>query len=222
MKLSNEILAVIKNFSGINQGIEFKKGNVLSTISAGKTVLAQAKFKEEFPEDFCIYDLNKFLQVHSFFKDGPELNVKGGDVIFEGKNGKFSYRTTAKSMIVTPPDKELKLGSIDLSFTLTDAVYADLMKAVATIGAPNISIVSDGDKITLVAFDAKDDSQNTFTLEVGEGNGKVYNIVFKTENIKMVPGNYEVQISFKGLSHFKNTNGLIQYWVAFEAKESKF
>ena len=221
MKLSNETVAIIKNFSGINQGIEFRKGNVLSTISAGKTVLAKATLKEDIPEDFCIYDLNKFLNVQNFYKDGT-LEVVGADVIFKATNNKYNYRTTAKSMIVTPPDKDLKLKSVDLSFTLSDTNYALLMKAVAMSNSPNIAIVSDGEKINVVANDVKDDSHDVFTMEVGEGNGKSYNIVFKTENIKMVPGNYEVEISFSGLSHFKNTNGLIQYWVAFEAKESKY
>jgi len=74
---------------------------------------------------------------------------------------------------------------------------------------------------TKITFDANDNSAHTNAIEVGTGNGKQYNIVFKTENIKLIPGSYDVQISFKGISHFKNTKDDIQYWIAFEAKESK-
>jgi hypothetical protein len=38
----------------------------------------------------------------------------------------------------------------------------------------------------------------------------------------MIAGTYDVEISAKGLSSFKNKNVDIQYWVATESKESKF
>ena len=91
MKLSNETLSVLKNFSGINQGIEFKKGNKLSTVSSGKTVLAQATIKDDIPQDFCVYDLNQFLSVHSMFKNGVELEFDESNVIFKGDRSKIKY-----------------------------------------------------------------------------------------------------------------------------------
>ena len=220
MKLSTETLSVLKNFSAINQGIEFKKGNKLTTISAGKSVLAQAILKDDFPEDFCVYDLNQFLSVYSLFKDATELEFDSANVIFNGGRRKTKFRKAAKEMIVTPPNKEIKLDEVDCSFTLTTEDYADIMKASSVLSSPNISVQSDGESVELVAYDAKDDAQHTNSINVGAGNGKSYKIVFKTENIKMVPGEYEVQISFKGFAHFKNTKDDIQYWVAFEKNES--
>lgn len=220
MKLSTETLSVLKNFSAINQGIEFKKGNKLTTISAGKSVLAQAILKDDFPEDFCVYDLNQFLSVYSLFKDATELEFDSANVIFNGGRRKTKFRKAAKEMIVTPPNKEIKLDEVDCSFTLTTEDYADIMKASSVLSSPNISVQSDGESVELVAYDAKDDAQHTNSINVGVGNGKSYKIVFKTENIKMVPGEYEVQISFKGFAHFKNTKDDIQYWVAFEKNES--
>jgi hypothetical protein len=220
MKLSNETLSVLKNFSSINQGIEFKKGNKLTTISAGKSVLAQAILKDDFPEDFCVYDLNQFLSVYSLFKDATELEFDSANVIFNGGRRKTKFRKAAKEMIVTPPNREIKLDEVDCSFTFTSEDYADIMKASSVLSSPNISVQSDGESVELVAYDAKDDAQHTNSINVGAGNGKSYKIVFKTENIKMVPGEYEVQISFKGFAHFKNTKDDIQYWVAFEKNES--
>jgi len=220
MKLSSETLSVLKNFSSINQGIEFKKGNKLTTISAGKSVLAQAILKDDFPEDFCVYDLNQFLSVYSLFKDATELEFDSANVIFNGGRRKTKFRKAAKEMIVTPPNKEIKLDEVDCSFTFTSEDYADIMKASSVLSSPNISVQSDGESVELVAYDAKDDAQHTNSINVGAGNGKSYKIVFKTENIKMVPGEYEVQISFKGFAHFKNTKDDIQYWVAFEKNES--
>lgn len=220
MKLSNETLVVLKNFSTINQGIQFKKGNKLTTVSSGKTVLAQANLKDEFPQDFCVYDLNQFLSVHSLFKDS-EIDFDDSNILIGAGRKRTKYRMTAKEMIVTPPEKEITLPSIDCSFTLTSEDYDSIMKSSSVLSSPHIGIVSDGDKVQIQTFDAQDNSAHTFSIEVGEGNGKKYTIVFKTENIKLIPGSYSVEISFKGIGHFKNTKEDIQYWIAFEAKDSK-
>jgi hypothetical protein len=221
MKLSNETLAVLKNFSTINQGIEFKKGKKLKTMSTGKTVLAEANLKDDFPKDFCVYDLNQFLSVHGLFKDSAELNFDDKNVIFTSGKRKTNYRMTEKSMIVTPPEKELNLSSAECAFTLTAEDYEWIMKNASVLSSPNVAVQSDGEIIEVITFDANDNSTHTNSTQVGTGDGKKYKIVFKTENIKLIPGSYDVKISFKGIGHFKNTKEDIQYWIAFEAKETK-
>lgn len=222
MKLSNETLTVLKNFASINQGMQFKPGNVLSTMSGGKSVLAQASIKDSFPEEFCIYDLNQFLLIYNLNKD-PELVFEDANIIFKCQDGRRNgiYRKTAKEMITVAPEKTLTLPSEDCSFTLTAEDYDYIMDSAKALSSPHIAVVSDGEKIELLAFDAKDDSAHIQNVEVGTGNGKKYSLAFKTENIKMIPGSYDVVISFKGFAHFKNTKEDIQYWVAFEAKDSK-
>jgi len=220
MKLSNETLTVLKNFSSINQGLQFKQGKKLTTVSASKTVLAQANLSDEFPKEFCIYDLNQFLSVYNLNKD-PELDFTDSDVIFNSGKKKTNYRMTAPDMIVVPPNKEITLPSVDCEFTLTAEDYDSIMKAASVLSSPHIGVRSDGEAVEIVTFDANDNSAHTNSTQVGEGNGKKYTIVFKTENIKLIPGSYTVQVSFKGIGHFQNTKEDIQYWIAFEAKESK-
>jgi hypothetical protein len=210
----------LKNFSAINQGIQFKKGTKLTTVSAGKTVLAQATLKDEFPQDFCVYDLNQFLSVHSLHKDS-ELSFDDSNVIFKSGRSSTKYRKTAKEMIVIPPEKEISLPSVDVSFTLTEEDYANIMKVASVLSSPHIAVESNGEAVQLAAFDALDDSAHTNSIQVGQGDGKKYKIVFKTENIKLIPGSYSIEISFKGIGHFKNNKDDIQYWIAFEAKETK-
>ena len=222
MKLSAETLTVLKNFSTINQNLEFKQGNKLTTISAGKSVLAQATLKDDFPQSFCVYDLNQFLLVHSMFKGDVDLEFDNSNVTFKGGRSKTKYRMASKDTIVVPPEKEIKLNVIDYSFTLSDADYAEIMRSAAILSSPNIALKSDGETVDLVAYDAKDDSQHTSSIKVGDGNGKSFNLVFKTENLKMIQGTYDVQISFRGLANFKNTKEEIQYWIAIESKESTF
>jgi hypothetical protein len=221
MKLSNETLSVLKNFAGINSGIEFKKGNKLTTISSGKTVLAKATLKDEFPQDFCVYDLNQFLNVHSLNKD-TEVDFDESNIIFKSGRSKAKYRKTAREMIVTAPDKALSLPSVDITFTLTEEDFGSILKSANILQSPNIAVESTGDKICLTAFNAKDDSAHTNSIEVADGNDNKFKMVFLTENLKMISGSYDVEISSKGLASFKNKNVDIQYWVATESKDSKF
>lgn len=220
MKLSNETLTVLKNFSSINQGLQFKQGKKLTTVSASKTVLAQANLSDEFPKEFCIYDLNQFLSVYNLNKDS-ELDFTESDVVFRSGKKKTNYRMTAPDMIVVPPNKEITLPSVDCEFALSAEDYDSIMKAASVLSSPHIGVKSDGEAVEIVTFDANDNSAHTNSTQVGEGNGKKYTIVFKTENIKLIPGSYTVQVSFKGIGHFQNTKEDIQYWIAFEAKESK-
>ena len=221
MKLSNETLVVLKNFASINSGIQFKTGNVISTMSGGKTILAKATVKDEFPQDFCVYDLNQFLSIHSIGKD-TELDFDDKNIIIKAGKNEISYRKTEKSMIVTPPDKELKLPSSEISFSLSEEELASILKATAILQSPNISVQSDGDTVNIVSCNVEDSSAHTNSFRVGEGNGTSYKMVFLADNLKLIPGSYDVEISSKGLSHFKNKNVDIQYWVATEAKYSKY
>ena len=220
MKLSIDTLTILKNFAGINSGIEFRAGDTLSTMSPGKTILAKAKLKDSFPESFCVFDLNQFLSVHSLYKD-PELKFDEYNVIFSAGRSKTTYRKTAKEMIITPPDKDLSLPSVDAEFKLTEDTFAALMKSANVLQSPNISVESDGEKIFVTCYNSKDDSAHTYSTEVGESSN-IFKAVFLTENWKMIPGTYDVKISSRGLAEFNHTTQDVDYWIAIEAKESKF
>lgn len=221
MKLSNDTLNILKNFANINPGLEFRQGNLLATMSPSKTVLAKATVSDSFPEDFCIYDLNQFLSVHSLFKDA-DVDFEESNVIFKSGRSKTKYRKTSKTMIVTVPEKELNLPSVEVSFTFKEDDFASVMKSASVLQSPNVSIESDGEKIYVTCFNASDDSAHTNMIEVADGNGSNFKAVFSTDNLKMIPGSYEVEISSKGLALFKNSNDTLKYWIAIEAKHSKF
>jgi hypothetical protein len=221
MKLSNETLTVLKNFASINSGIEFKTGNKIATISSTKTVLAKATLKDDFPQDFCVYDLNQFLSVHSLYKDS-ELDFDTSNIIFKSGRSKIKYRMTAKNMIVTAPDKDIPLSNPEVEFTLKEEDLANALKSAAVLQSPNIAVESDGTKIYVSTFNAKDDASHTNSIEVGDGNGSVFKAVFLTENLKMIPGSYEVKIYSKGLASFSHAVEELDYFIAIEAKESNF
>ena len=222
MKLSGETLTILKNFASINMGMEFKTGNTIRTISVGKNILAEATLKDYFPDEFCVYDLNQFLSVHSLYKD-PEVEFDTNNIIFKSGRGKINYRKTAKEMIVTAPDKNLTLPSVDVNFTLSEEDFTTILKSANVLQSTHIAVESSGDKIYLTCYCAKDDSAGTNSIEVGDNtDGTSFKMVFLTENWKMIPGSYEVDLCAKGLASFSHKSQDVKYWIALEAKDSNY
>ena len=215
MKLSDKTISLLKNFSSINQSILFKEGNKLRTISVMKNILAEATVSEEFAKDFGVYDLNQFLNGLSLHKS-PELDFKndGYVVIREGKM-RSKYFFADPNVIVTPPEKDITLPSEDVCFEVSTEQLDKLLKAAAVYQLPDISAVGEGGVIKLVVRDKKNDTSNDFAIVVGETEDQ-FSFNFKVENIKVLPGTYEVVVSKKLLSRFVSKNHDLTYYIALE------
>jgi len=215
MKLSDSTLSLLKNFSGINQSILFKEGNKLRTISVMKNILAEATVSEEFARDFGIYDLNQFLNGLSLHQK-PELDfANDGYVVIKEGRSRSKYFFADPSVIVTPPDKEISLPSEDVCFELTTTVLEKLLKAAAVYQLPDISAVGEAGVVKLVVRDKKNDTSNAHEEVVGETD-ETFNFNFKVENIKILPGTYDVVVSQKLLSRFTSKNHDLTYYIALE------
>ena len=215
MKLSDSTLSLLKNFSSINQSILFKEGSKLRTISVMKNILAEATVNEEFAKDFGIYDLNQFLNGLSLHQK-PELDFdnEGYVVIREGRS-RSKYFFADPSVIVTPPEKQISLPSEDVCFELATTVLEKLLKAAAVYQLPDISAVGEAGVVKLVVRDKKNDTSNRHEEVVGETDS-VFNFNFKVENIKILPGTYDVVVSQKLLSRFTSKNHDLTYYIALE------
>ena len=215
MKLSDKTLTLLKNFSSINQSILFKQGNSLRTISVMKNILAEATIEEDLPKDFGIYDLNQFLNGLNLHQNA-ELDFQNDNyvVIKEGKS-RSKYFFADPNVIVTPPDKDIILPSEDVCFLLDTKELDKLLKAAAVYQLPDLSVVGEAGVVKLVVRDKKNDTSNDFSVVVGETD-EVFTFNFKVENIKIIPGNYEVVISSKLLSRFKNSGFNVTYHIAME------
>ena len=216
MKLSESTLSLLKNFSTINQSLLFKQGSRLRTISVMKNILAEAIIEEELPKDFGIYDLPQFLNGIGVLYNDPEFDFQneGYVVIKEGKmHSKFFF--AEPTTIVTPPEKPLTLPSQDVSFELTTGQLDKLLRAASLYQLPDFSVVGENGVIILVVCDKKNDTSNSFSIRVGETDG-TFAFNFKVENIKILPGTYEVVISQKLLSRFTSKNHDLTYYIALE------
>ena len=215
MKLSDQTLNILKNFAGINNSILVKQGTQLRTISVAKNILAEAAIEEDFPRDFAVYDLNQFLNGLSLHQD-PDLDFSPESYISikEGKR-RVKYFYADPNVIVSPPDKEITLPSDDVHFQLDSTALEKLLKAAAVYQLPDLSAVGEAGVVKLVVRDKKNDTSNEFAVVVGETD-KVFSFNFKVENIKIIPGAYDVVVSQKLLSKFTNTNCDLKYYIALE------
>ena len=222
MKLSKHTLSMLKNFSDINMSIEIKEGNILRTVSVQKNILAQAEIEDSFPQDFAIYELNRFLGAVSLFDD-PEFQFNGKSANIGTTKHSVDYVYCDPSMIVTPPENNITFPEPEVKFTLSQDALSQIMKASNVLGTPEIAIEGGphpNDVIRLKALDVSNDSTDTFKVVLEEKSGDKFRFVFKTENMKMIPGNYDVEISSKGISHFTLQGQKLEYWIATEASST--
>ena len=216
MKLSENTITILKNFSGINQSILVKKGNVLRTISIAKNILSEAEIAENFPRDFAIYDLNQFLNGLSLHQD-PDMDFSEDSYITirDGKR-RVKYFYSDPNVIVSPPEKQINLPSKDVSFQLENGVTERLVKAASVYQLPDISAIGEAGVIRLVVRDKKNNTSNEYSIIVGETDN-VFTFNFKVENLsKIISGAYDVVLSEKLLSQFTNTKYNLSYWIAME------
>ena len=217
MKISTKTLDVLKNFSEINQSILIKKGKKLKTVSALKNILAHADVEEDFPQDFAIYQLNEFIGVLSTMNN-PDLTFHDKYVMLSQENGACTKYFYAEPSVVIAPEKDINMPSEDINFTLLEKQYNDLLKMSSILQLNDILVkgCSKTDKIFLAVTNKKNDTSNDYSVQVGEGVSDPFKMYFKTENLKMVVGDYNTHISSKGISHFENMNIKLDYWIALE------
>ena len=215
MKLSEKTLTVLKNFAGINNSILVKEGNQLRTISVAKNILAEANIDEEFPRQFGVYDLNQFLNGLSLHQD-PDLDFTEESYlnIREGKR-RVKYFFADPQVIISPPDKQITLPSEDVHFELESSALDKLLKAAAVYQLPDLCVVGEAGAVRLVVRDKKNDTSNSYSVAVGETD-KEFSFNFKVENIKIIPGSYDVVVSSKLLSEFTNSTYNLKYYIALE------
>jgi len=215
MKLSEKTLTLLKNFSNINQSILFKQGSSLRTISVMKNILAEATIDEDLPTDFGIYDLGQFLNGLALHTR-PELDFQNEGYVYikEGRM-RSKYFFADPKVIVTPPDKEITLPSEDVSFTLSTDQLDKLLKAAGIYQLPDLTVVGRNGVVKIQVRDRKNDTSNDFAITVGETDS-TFSFNFKVENIKILPGTYDVVVSKKLLSRFTSQNYDLKYYIALE------
>jgi hypothetical protein len=219
VKISTKTLDVLKNFSEINQSILIKKGSTIKTVSIQQNILAHAEVEESFPQDFAIYQLNEFIGVLTTMNN-PDLTFHDKYVMLSQENGACTKYFYAEPSVVVSPEKDIIMPKADTSFMLSEKQYNDLMKMSNILQLNDVMIkgCSKSNKMFLAVTNKKNDTSNDYSIDLlGEAIVKEsFKMYFKTENLKIIPGEYVVAVSSKGISHFENTATKLDYWIALE------
>ena len=222
MKLSNNTISVLKNYASINQNLMIKGGKEITTMSAMKNIIARAEVEEDFPQEVAIYDLNEFLSCLSLFKI-PNLEFNNSYVMIsedEKPTTKMKYFYSDPS-VVTTPEKMITMPSNEITFTLDSTTLSNITKAAAVISSADLVLENTSGTSSLTVKDKKNDTANSYSMGVDtKGEGK-FSFFFKVENLKLIDGKYNVEVSSKNISHMKNESTPIEYWIALEP-ESKY
>jgi hypothetical protein len=216
MKFSNETLTVLKSFTAINKSILLSSGNVIKTITPEKTLIAIANINDEIPSDACIYDLSRFLSILSLYNDPDVEFFDKYFIISEGKR-RTKYVYADLSMIHTPPEKDITIPSADVKVSVTDGDLSSVMKAAGVLQFSEIAFVGEGGKCFLKAIDSSNSGADDFGIEIGE-TADDFQIIIKTDNLKLMPLDYEVTLCSKGISEFKGKG--VTYYVAIDSKST--
>ena len=222
MKISKETMAILKNFSTINSSIFVRAGNELCTISKSKNILATATVTEDFPQDFAIYDLARFLGALSLFEE-PELEFGSEFVTIKsaGKKHSIKYVYSSPDNVNKPAKSRLELPSHNVEFDLDSDTVKDIVKASGLMSLPNLQVTSLGDAVQIVLHDSENSSSSNYTIETqSKTDSGDFIFSFKVENMKLLDSKYDVAIYYEptkkaGFGYFKGSN--IEYWIAVES-----
>ena len=222
VNFSKNTLTILKNFSSLNSNLLVKPGNVIKTITPSKTGMAVATVEEDFPVEFGIWDLNKFLGVISLFQN-PSFEF--GDKSVRIKNGGDSVVNYfySEPRLLTTPDKDVVMPAVNVSITLTEKNFSELQKAASVMQLSDLSFKSENGKIVAMVSDLSDPTSNSYKVLVNEDyDGKDFIFNFKMENIKILPGDYDINFAKTVVGEFINQTIPVKYWFAMEANTSKY
>ena len=218
MKLSSHTTSVLKNFATINQNLVIKEGNTIATMSAMKNIVAKAEVEENFPQEVAIYDLNEFIGVIGLVNQ-PSLAFEDEYVVVADASGrsKVKYFYAAEETL-TSPSKDVTMPEPDVKFTLDNDTLNRLKKAASTLGHNEVSIQAKDGVLSLSVVENQNATSNAYSIDI-DGEFKqdaVFNFILSISNLKILPGDYDVEISSKLITQFKHKGMPLTYWIALE------
>jgi gp45 sliding clamp, C terminal len=218
MKFETRTMQILKNFAMINPSMLFREGNVQSTIAAQKTILARTTIRENIPQEFAIFDLSRFIGVLSLFSD-PDIEFDESKVLISQGRQAVAYTFAEPELIVAPPAKTPKVENPEVTFQLTGEALQATVRALGALQATHIIVEGDGENVTIGVGKPSDPTSDTFKIEVGLSNHS-FKFAFKAENVKILPGDYNVEISSKNIARFSCSD--VEYWIMADSNHSEF
>lgn len=219
MELSKETIKILKTCNGINPTIAFKKGNIIRNASPNGYVLFKALIEEEFPIDFQLYDLGKFINSISLFGN-PFLDFKEDYVAIKNSTsqirnyychpeilGKY-FDLTGKDINIETPIAEFELSSDHIT---------KIYRSMSILGLDCMRIMTTPEKdvnVRVLARDAgtmEDYTVHTFTKATEDIS---LDIIMDCHQFTLIPTDYIVKVGNGNVIEFHSSEYNMTYWVA--------
>ena len=120
-------------------------------------------------------------------------------------------------MVIAPPEKELSIPSEDVKVNVIWDDFQSVLKAAGVLQFEEIAFVGEDGKCFLRAIDSKNPTADAYGIEIGTTNDK-FTIIIKTDNLKLLPQDYEITLCAKGISYFKGAD--VSYYVGIDTKST--
>ena len=223
MTLSKSTFEILKNYATINPNICFQKGNKIVVLSPTKNIMSEATIDEEFTEDVRIYELNRFLSTVSLLTN-PKMDLRGDHLVISGDSGARIKVRYADPAIVVPVKERLKMPHVISRFDISAKNLADLLKASSVMQLPNLTFSYDASDdgggtgcVSARLHDKKDPTSNEYELSLPCSYAEVsFKVTYSIEALKMIPGDYTLELSKGAVTRFTSCNDKLCYYIAAE------
>jgi len=211
MKISTDTIKTLQNFASINNNIRIEAGNKLSTISPGKKVFARATIPDEFPQEFCVYDLNSLLSLLTL-GDNPDIEFNDNSLVIRQGNSKTEFFYADEKVIIAPEKGKNIAVDEHYKFNLSASDVQTMIKAAGALAAKSVSIVSKAGKTSILVSDPKNVTSGSYRISLPASEHD-FNVNFEIEDLKVLPEDYEVTLSKKKFLHFKHASRPLEYFI---------
>ena len=222
MVLTEKTISVLKNYATINPNIVVQPGKIVRTIATAKNVMSTATVDNEFTQAFGIYDLNEFLSVVSLV-DSPRLKFEDTHVLIGDSSGRSRVKYYfSDTELLTTITKEVTMPEAEVKFRLDNNTLGKVLKAANALGHSEICVSVVDSVLNISVVDVKNTTSNLYSIDIdGEYTSDKFKFYILKDNLKLLPGNYTVEMSSKNISRFYNAESSVEYFVALE-KHSTF
>lgn len=217
MKLSKQSIDILKNFNTINSNLHITPGKDQVTVSPMKNIMVEAEFEEEFPMEFAIWDLSKFLGTLSLFDD-PELTFHQNFVVISNGSTKVVYHYAEPKIVRgCRPEREFVMPKTVIHFDLSNREFVELQRASSVLRLPNLCITDNEGSIDILSLDKNDPTTNRYSITVSDtAPDASFKMYLKSEYLKLLPGDYSVAISDKSVAKFTHKSINMTYYIALD------
>lgn len=219
ISLSKETLEILDIASKINNSIGIDAGSSIKTLSVDGAVAMIAGVKEEFPENMVIYDLSQFLSIlkQPTFQDATLNFSEDNKVVIKAGKAKVNFWYAAADFVKSASKvKDINIDPVDLEFVLTAETLDAITRGASLLGH-KLFLVRVSDNVLYLAASTDIDTSNILEIDLGTIECADISFKFSLSNIKLIRGDYKVQISSSGIAKFAHVEGKSITFIGVEA-----